>query len=104
MFKKIIELFTELRDYLELHNDNSIINMLKLLRKQVEDFHTYFVGEKCTLVHNSEYGGRYGKLKDDIANMLHKETKILNLKAYEKIHNATEVAKYYSINKKYCYN
>lgn len=26
------KLFTELRDFLELHHDNSIINMLKLVR------------------------------------------------------------------------
>jgi transposase len=36
--------------------------------------------------------------------MLHKETKILILKAYEKTHNATEIAKYYSINRSTVYS
>ena len=32
---------------------------------QVEDYHTYFVGECCVWVHNDGCGGRYGDLKDD---------------------------------------
>lgn len=58
------KLFTELRDYLELHHDNSIINMLKLVKNTVnvlesdesEDFKSEYVLES----YKTLYTGRAG--------------------------------------------
>ena len=49
-----------------LLEDRKVENLdepVKVYNFQVEDFHTYHVGENGTLVHNSECGGRYADLK-----------------------------------------
>ena len=59
-----LALFIELRDYLELHHDNSIINMLKLVKNTVnvlesdesEDFKSEYVLES----YKTLYTGRAG--------------------------------------------
>jgi hypothetical protein len=46
----------------ECNQDIEVFNL------NVEDYHTYFVGGNCILVHNSECGGSYGSIKNDKAN------------------------------------
>lgn len=61
------KLFTELRDYLELHHDNSIINMFNLVKNTVnvleadesEDFKSEYVLES----YKTLYTGRTGLIE-----------------------------------------
>ena len=50
---------------IENYNVELIDELVPVYNFQVEDFHTYFVGDCAVWVHNSECGGSYGALKRD---------------------------------------
>ncbi|MEE0874939.1 MAG: polymorphic toxin-type HINT domain-containing protein [Ruminococcus sp.] len=49
----------------QIYRENLGEDSVNVYNFKVEDFHTYYSGNTCVLVHNSDCGGRYGSLKDD---------------------------------------
>ena len=72
-----------------LLEDRKVENLdepVKVYNFQVEDFHTYHVGENGTLVHNSECGGRYGSLKSDKDGKLYESEEVHHTPAKNSSH------------------
>ena len=47
----------------------------------VEEYHTYFVGNACIFVHNSECGGSFGSLKKDKEGKMHENEEVHHMPA-----------------------
>ncbi|WP_298532204.1 polymorphic toxin-type HINT domain-containing protein [uncultured Ruminococcus sp.] len=54
---------------------------VKVYNFKVDDYHTYFVGENCIWVHNSECGGSYKDLKKDKDGKLYEKEEIHHMPA-----------------------
>ena len=65
----------------QIYRENLGEDSVTVYNFNVEEYHTYFVGNACIFVHNSECGGSYGSLKKDKEGKMYENEEVHHMPA-----------------------